>query len=185
MSRIVTLRRTPLPSSPIRKTSSESTSPSSSSIINNKSVKLLKQISRFSKKCPKCKATIVNRNGALKRHIERHAKLAEVKAANIKIEPFRVNIPNLSLVLARKIWLSTPAKNRATGGIFVDGPLAGKGVVEGMPDVFLPSGRIRSKCIWIQKALEARIGRAPLKNLEDTNAGAGSLGVEDDDDVIE
>ncbi|KAF4993255.1 hypothetical protein FGRMN_6619 [Fusarium graminum] len=182
MARIITIRRKPLPSSPVRASPSGSSSPSSSSVINIKSAKLLKQASRFSKKCPKCKATMVNRNGALKRHIERHAKLAEVKAANIKVEPFRVNIPNLNLVLARKIWLSTPAKNRATGGIFAAGPLAGKGVVEGMPEVFLPSGRIRSKCIWIQKAIEARIGRAPLKNLEDTNAGAGSLV---DDDTME
>ncbi|KAM0340732.1 hypothetical protein ACHAPU_010323 [Fusarium lateritium] len=184
MSRIITLRRRPLPSSPVRKPSSES-EPSSSSSLNDESAKLLKRVTRFSKKCPKCNATMVNRNGALKRHIERHAKLAEVKAANINVEPARVNIPNFDLALARKMWLSTPAKLRATGGVFTAGPLAGKGVIEGMPEVFLSNGRIRTKCMWIKKALETRIGRAPLKDLGDTNAGAGSLGVEDDDDVME
>jgi hypothetical protein len=141
---------------------------------------------------------MLNRNNALKRHIERHAKLAEIKvpllylthllfltglqAANIMSEPTRPNIEDFDLALARNMWLSQPAKNRAAGGAFTTGPLAGKGVFEGIPLVFFSNGRVKNKFMWIKKGLETRIGRAPLKDLKDTNAGAGLLDMDEDED---
>ncbi|KAF4446700.1 hypothetical protein F53441_9633 [Fusarium austroafricanum] len=128
--------------------------------------------SRFADKCPVCKATIVNRNGGLHRHIKRHAKLAKIEAMNIEIEPMRGHTVEFDIARARDIWLSVPAKLRSTGGVFLDGPLAGKGVIEGMPEVFLPNGRVKTKWMWIKKDLETRIGRGPLKTLKNTNATA-------------
>jgi hypothetical protein len=141
---------------------------------------------------------MLNRNNALKRHIERHAKLAEIKvpllylthllfltglqAANIMSEPTRPNIEDFDLALARNMWLSQPAKNRAAGGAFTTGPLAGKGVFEGIPLVFFSNGRVKNKFMWIKKGLETRIGRVPLKDLKDTNAGAGLLDMDEDED---
>ncbi|KAM0548462.1 hypothetical protein ACHAPJ_009948 [Fusarium lateritium] len=184
MSRIVTLKRKALPSSPTHEQSSTSSPKSSPS--KNYSSKTEQRLSQFGKKCPVCKANIINRNGSFKRHVERHAKLAALQAANIGVQPVRAQDPEFDVALARDMWMSTPAKHRAAGGVFHDGPLAGKGTYDGMPEVFVPNGRVKNKCIWIKKDLEAgRIGRSPLKALKNTNAAAGSLdeGVDGDGDV--
>lgn len=97
-------------------------------------------------------------------------------------EPTRANIDDFDVALAQNMFLSTPAKNRAVGGAFTAGPLAGKGVFEGIPQVFFSNGRVKDKFMWIKKNLEPRIGRAPLKDLKDTNAGAGLLGMDEDED---
>lgn len=79
MPRIVMIKRKPLPSSPPRRSTrgsaSRPLSPSSDEDFN----KPMQKISRFTKKCPICNRTLLYRNNALERHIERHAKLAEVK----------------------------------------------------------------------------------------------------------
>ncbi|KAM0267326.1 hypothetical protein ACHAPA_006106 [Fusarium lateritium] len=182
MARIIMLKRKPLPSSPPQRSTRSSTyrplSPPSNEELENP----VQRIPGFSRKCPTCNATMVNRNNSLKRHIERHAKLAEIKAANIKSEPTRVNLDDFDLTLARNMWQSTPAKNRAVGGAFTTGPLAGKGVFEGMPQVFFSNGRVKNKWMWIKKSIETRIGRAPLEDLKDTNAGAGLLDMDDEDE---
>ncbi|KAF4966585.1 hypothetical protein FSARC_5749 [Fusarium sarcochroum] len=174
MSRIVKLKRKPLPSSPTRNSLPTSSSKPSPSKLN--SPKAEQRFSQFGRTCPVCKTNIINRNGSFKRHVERHAKLAKLQAANINVQPVRAQDPEFDVALARDMWMSTPAKHRAAGGVFLDGPLAGKGDFEGMPDVFLPNGRVKNRCIWIKKDLEAgRIGRSPLKALKNTNATAGSF----------
>lgn len=82
--------------------------------------------------------------------------------------------PNFDVELAQNMWQSVPARRRATGGVFLDGPLAGKGFFEGMPNVFLPNGRVKPKLAWIKKDLESRVGRGPLRALKNANANAGS-----------
>ncbi|KAF5019843.1 hypothetical protein F66182_8122 [Fusarium sp. NRRL 66182] len=67
--------------------------------------------------------------------------------------------------------LSTPACRRATGGLFHAGPLAGRGLFAGMPRVFLPNGRTRNRFLWIKNHLDAR---APLGDLNNTNAAVGT-----------
>ncbi|KAH6956339.1 hypothetical protein DER45DRAFT_595111 [Fusarium avenaceum] len=185
MPRIVMIKRKPLPSSPPRRSTrgsaSRPLSPSSDEDFN----KPMQKISRFTKKCPICNRTLLYRNNALERHIERHAKLAEVKAENTMAEPTRANTDDFDVTLAQNMFLSTPAKNRAVGGAFTAGPLAGKGVFEGIPQVFFSNGRVKDKFMWIKKNLEPRIGRAPLKDLKDTNAGAGLLGMDEDEDEDE
>ncbi|KAF5019844.1 hypothetical protein F66182_8123 [Fusarium sp. NRRL 66182] len=57
------------------------------------SCKSAKRVPLHAKKCLVCKANITGRRGALKRHVERHAKLAEIEAANFKIEPVQVKEP--------------------------------------------------------------------------------------------
>lgn len=79
MPRIIMLKRKPLPSSPLRKSTRESAYRPLSPSSNEDLQQPVQRISRISKKCPTCNATMVNRNNALKRHIERHAKLAEIK----------------------------------------------------------------------------------------------------------
>lgn len=100
-------------------------------------------------------------------------------------EPTRANTDDFDVALAQNMFLSTPAKNRAVGGTFTAGPLAGKGVFEGIPQVFFSNGRVKDKFMWIKKNLEPRIGRVPLKDLKDTNAGAGLLGMDEDEDEDE
>ncbi|WZH48610.1 uncharacterized protein QYS62_009790 [Fusarium acuminatum] len=176
------IKRKPLPSSPLRRSARASASRTLSPSSDGGFDKPVPRISGFLKNCPICNAAMLNRNNALKRHIERHAKLAEIKAANIMSEPTRPNIEDFDLALARNMWLSQPAKNRAAGGAFTTGPLAGKGVFEGIPLVFFSNGRVKNKFMWIKKGLETRIGRAPLKDLKDTNAGAGLLDMDEDED---
>ncbi|KAF5986045.1 hypothetical protein FBULB1_2609 [Fusarium bulbicola] len=127
------------------------------------------------KNCPVCKAMLVNRNGSLARHVERHAKLAKIEAMNIEINLPRLDVPDFDVELAQKMWQSVPARRRATGGVFLDGPLAGQGFFEGMPSAFLPNGRVKPKWAWIKKDLEARVGRGPLSALKNANANAGSV----------
>jgi hypothetical protein len=111
--------------------------------------------------------------------------LTRFQAANVKSEPARVNFDDFDVTLARNMWQSTSAKNRAAGGAFTTGPLAGKGVFEGMPQVFFSNGRVKNKCMWIKETLETCIRRTPLKALKDTNAGAGLLDLDEDEDDME
>lgn len=195
MTRIIIKRKSqsssPIPSSPTTSASSTS-SPKSAS----KSPRVKLRLYRSSNKCPVCKATIVDRNNALKRHIERHAKLAEIqvntprqsiryltltyfKAMNIPLEPDRNGMSDAEMAHVRDMWQSVPAKLRATGGVFKHGPLAGKGEFSGMPEVFMTNGRLKKKYLWIRKDIEGRVGRRPLKDLKDGNSGGLSAVKED------
>ncbi|KAJ4128041.1 hypothetical protein NW768_008325 [Fusarium equiseti] len=173
MSRIIIKRKlrssSPTPSSPASSATASSLSrpPNTRSAIKNQ-VRLYSG----SKECPICKAIIVNRNNALKRHVERHATLAELETTNFNLEPDRNGLSDADTALARKMWQSIPARIRNSGGIFQDGPLAGKGEVAGMPEVFMVNGRLKKKFMWIRKDLGGRIGRRPLKALKDGNSGA-------------
>ncbi|KAF4955394.1 hypothetical protein FGADI_4573 [Fusarium gaditjirri] len=177
MSRNLKAKRKPLPSSPLRPSSPVSQSVPSSSPPKIQSIN---PIRRSSKNCPICETTLINRNGSLARHIKRHAKLAKIEAMNAEIDLPRMDVPDFDVKLAQKMWQSVPARRRATGGVFTDGPLAGKGFSEGMPGVFLPNGRVKPKWAWIKKDLDSRVGRGPLRALKNTNAGAGSLIGNDD-----
>ncbi|KAG7412851.1 hypothetical protein Forpe1208_v008504 [Fusarium oxysporum f. sp. rapae] len=172
MSRNIKLKCKPLPSSPLKPSSLVSESLPSSSPPK---VQPVNSIRRSSKNCPICKAMLVNRNGSLARHIERHAKLAKIEAMNIEIDLPRMDAPDFDVELAQKMWQSVPARRRATGGVFLDGPLAGEGFFEGIPSVFLPNGRVKPKWAWIKKDLDSRVGRGPLRALTNANANAGSL----------
>ncbi|KAL4731128.1 hypothetical protein ACLX1H_000089 [Fusarium chlamydosporum] len=178
MTRIIIKRKSqsssPIPSSPTTSASSTS-SPKSAS----KSPRVKLRLYRSSNKCPVCKATIVDRNNALKRHIERHAKLAEIQAMNIPLEPDRNGMSDAEMAHVRDMWQSVPAKLRATGGVFKHGPLAGKGEFSGMPEVFMTNGRLKKKYLWIRKDIEGRVGRRPLKDLKDGNSGGLSAVKED------
>ncbi|KAH7230464.1 uncharacterized protein BKA55DRAFT_525647 [Fusarium redolens] len=165
MSRTIKLNRKPLPS-PVSESLTSSSPPK---------IQPCNPIHRSSKSCPICKATLVNHNGSLARHIKRHAKLAKIEAVNIEIDLPRMDAPDFDVTLAQKMWQSVPARRRATGGVFLDGPLAGEGFTEGMPAVFLPNGRVKPKWAWIKKDLDARVGRGPLRALKNANANAGSL----------
>jgi hypothetical protein len=92
---------------------------------------------------------------------------------NIEIDLPRMDAPDFDVELAQKMWQSVPARRRATGGVFLDGPLAGKGFFEGMPSVFLPNGRVKPKWAWIKKDLDSRVGRGPSRALKNVNANAG------------
>ncbi|KAK2690581.1 hypothetical protein QWA68_010182, partial [Fusarium oxysporum] len=170
ISRNIKLKRKPLPSSPLKPSSPVSDSLPSSSPPK---VQPVNSIRRSSEDCPICKAMLVNRNGSLARHIKRHAKLAKIEAMNIEIDLPRMDAPDFDVELAQKMWQSVPARRRATGGVFLDGPLAGKGFFEGMPSVFLPNGRVKPKWAWIKKDLDSRVGRGPLRALKNANANAG------------
>ncbi|KAF5651305.1 hypothetical protein F25303_4134 [Fusarium sp. NRRL 25303] len=190
MTRNTKLRRKPLPSSPPKPSSPVSESLPSSSPPKARSVNAIRS---SSKNCPVCKAILVNRNGSLARHVERHAKLAKIEvrtlllsspllpvltfhqAMNIDLNLPPMEAPDFDVKLAQNMWQSVPARRRATGGVFLDGPLAGKGFFEGMPNVFLPNGRVKPKLAWIKKDLESRVGRGPLRALKNANANAGSL----------
>ncbi|GKU07001.1 hypothetical protein FLAG1_09991 [Fusarium langsethiae] len=110
----------------------------------------------------------------MERHVERHAKLAEIEAMNVAVEPNRNGMSESDIALAVRLWQSLPAKRRATGGVFQDGPLAGKGEIGGMPEVFMANGRLKKKYMWIRKDQEGRVGRRPLKALKSSNSGACS-----------
>ncbi|KAF5695567.1 hypothetical protein FDENT_297 [Fusarium denticulatum] len=172
MTRNTKTKRKSLPSSPPKPSSPVSESLASSSPPKARS---LNSIRGSSKKCPVCKAVLVNRNGSLARHIARHAKLAKIEAMNFEINLPRLDTPDFDVKLAQKMWQSVPARRRATGGVFLDGPLAGEGFFEGMPSCFLPNGRVKPKWAWIKKDLDARVGRGPLRALENANANAGSV----------
>ncbi|KAL6917376.1 hypothetical protein ACHAPO_005837 [Fusarium lateritium] len=174
MARII-IKRKSQPSSPIQPSAASSVSapsaPSSpESARKHPEIKL--RLYRGSKECPICKATIVDRNGSMERHVERHAKLAEIEAMNDAIEPKRNDMSESDIAIAVKLWQSLPAKFRATGGVFQDGPLANKGEVSGMPKVFMTNGRLKKKYMWIRKNQEGRVGRRPLKTLKSGNSGA-------------
>ncbi|RGP77774.1 hypothetical protein FLONG3_4068 [Fusarium longipes] len=168
MVRII-IKRKSQPSSPISPSPSSSTSSTESP---KKSPRIKLRLYCGSKECPICHATIVNRNNALERHIERHDKLAEVEAMNTAMEPDRKGMSDADLAFARDLWLSIPAKLRATGGVFEDGPLADKGEVSGMPEAFMPNGRLKKKYLWIRNNMEGRKGRRPLGDLKNGNSGA-------------
>ncbi|KAI1027640.1 hypothetical protein LB504_011771 [Fusarium proliferatum] len=172
MTRNTKLKRKPLPSSPPKPSSPVSESLPSSSPPKTRSANAIRS---SSKNCPVCKAILVNRNGSLARHVERHAKLAKIEAMNIDLNLPPMEAPDFDVKLAQNMWQSVPARRRATGGVFLDGPLAGKGFFEGMPNVFLPNGRVKPKLAWIKKDLESRVGRGPLRALKNANANAGSL----------
>jgi hypothetical protein len=93
---------------------------------------------------------------------------------NVPMEPNRNGMSESDIARARDLWRSIPAKLRATGGVFEDGPLADKGEVSGMPEVFMLNGRLKKKYQWIRKDMEGRIGRRPLKALKNGNSGARS-----------
>ncbi|KAG8671955.1 hypothetical protein FPOAC2_05319 [Fusarium poae] len=173
MARII-IKRKSQPSSPVQLPTSSS--PTVSAPSSPESVKKHPQIKlrlyRGSKECPVCKATIVNRKGAMERHVERHAKLAEIEAINDAVEPNRNGMSESEIADAVDLWQSLPAKLRATGGVFEDGPLANKGEVDGMPKVFMTNGRLKKKYLWIRKNQEGRVGRRPLKALKSGNSGA-------------
>ncbi|KAF4462223.1 hypothetical protein FALBO_10964 [Fusarium albosuccineum] len=143
--------------------------PSSPSKLNS-SPEIDRHRVRYGKKCPICSARIVDRRGALQRHIDRHAKLKEIQAANNEIDPSRLKDPGFDVALARDMYMSTPAKHRFSGGVFITGPLAGKGTFEGMPQVFLQNGRVKKPLFWIKKGLEPK--RQPLGVRLHTNVPA-------------
>ncbi|RFN49924.1 hypothetical protein FIE12Z_5823 [Fusarium flagelliforme] len=178
MTRIIIKRKlrssSPTPPPPIPSSPASSTTASSPSHtpVTRSTTKSQVRLYRGSKECPICKAIIVNRNNALKRHIERHAILAELETTNFDLEPDRNGLSDADTARARKMWQSIPASIRNSGGIFQDGPLAGKGEVAGMPEVFMVNGRLKKKFMWIRKDLGGRIGRRPLKALKDANSGA-------------
>ncbi|KAF4422105.1 hypothetical protein FACUT_10812 [Fusarium acutatum] len=172
MTRNIKIKRKSLPSSPPKPSSLISESLPSSSPPKAQSINSTRL---SSKNCPICKAMLVNRNGSLARHVKRHAKLAKIEAMNIEINLPRMEVPDFDVSLAQKMWQSVPARRRATGGVFLDGPLAGEGFFEGMPSVFLPNGRVKPKWAWIKKDLDARVGRGPLRVLKNANANAGSV----------
>ncbi|KAG5744344.1 hypothetical protein H9Q69_005908 [Fusarium xylarioides] len=180
MTRNTKPKRKSLPSSPPKPSSPVSESLASSSPPKARSVN---SVRRSFKNCPVCNAMLVNRNGSLARHVERHAKLAKIEAMNFEINLPRLETPDFDVKLAQKMWQSVPARRRATGGVFLDGPLAGEGFFEGMPNVFLPNGRVKPKWAWIKKDLDARVGRGPLRALKNANANAGS--VLDSDEYME
>ncbi|KAF9768755.1 hypothetical protein IL306_013903 [Fusarium sp. DS 682] len=170
MPRIIKLKRKSLPPSSSLRTSPISESQASSSPPKSQSPN---SKTRYSKICPVCKGTLVNRNGSSARHIKRHAKLAKIGALNTKNEPLPTETSDFDVTLAQKMWQSLPATRRATGGVFLDGPLVGEGFIEGMPDVFFPNGRVKPKWAWIKKDLDSRVGRGPLSALKNANANAG------------
>ncbi|RBR04603.1 uncharacterized protein FIESC28_11530 [Fusarium coffeatum] len=178
MTRIIIIRKprssspTTSPSIPSSPASSSTASSPSHTPITRSATKTQVRLYRGSKECPICKAIIVNRNNALKRHIDRHATLAELETTNFDLEPDRNGLSDADTARARKMWQSIPASIRNSGGIFQDGPLAGKGEVAGMPEVFMVNGRLKKKFMWIRKDLGGRIGRRPLKALKDGNSGA-------------
>ncbi|UZP38099.1 hypothetical protein NXS19_005915 [Fusarium pseudograminearum] len=173
MARII-IKRKSQPSAPIAPSSSPSSSAPSSPESARKSPRIKLRLYRGSKECPICKATIVNRNGGLERHVERHAKLAEIEAMNVPLEPNRHGMSEDDIARAVDLWKSLPAKIRATGGVFHDGPLANKGEISGMPEVFMATGRLKKKYMWIRKDQDGRVGRRPLKALKSGNSGAPS-----------
>ncbi|KAF5710708.1 hypothetical protein FMUND_9352 [Fusarium mundagurra] len=177
MTRNTKLKRKPLPSSPPKPSSPVSEPLTSSSPPKARSAN---STCRSFKGCPVCKATLVNRNGSLARHVERHAKLSKIEALNFEINLPRLDTPDFDVKLAQKMWQSVPARRRAAGGVFLDGPLAGEGFFEGMPNVFLPNGRVKPKWAWIKKDLDARVGRGPLRALKSANANTGSVLDSDD-----
>ncbi|KAF5964439.1 hypothetical protein FCOIX_13420 [Fusarium coicis] len=172
MARNTRLKRKSLPSSPPKSSSPISESLAYSSHTEARSIKSIRGSSK--KNCPVCKAILVNRNGSLARHVERHAKLDKIEAMNFETNLPRLDTPDFDVKLAQKMWQSVPARRRATGGVFLDGPLAGEGFLEGMPICFLPNGRVKPKWAWIKKDLDARVGRGPLRALKNANANAGS-----------
>lgn len=90
MPRIIMIKRKPLPSSPPRRSTRASASRPLSPSSDEDFDKHMQKISCFTKRCPICNRTLLYRNNALERHIERHAKLAEVK----------VNLPLFSFTLS-------------------------------------------------------------------------------------
>ncbi|KAF5634245.1 hypothetical protein F52700_5967 [Fusarium sp. NRRL 52700] len=179
MTRNTRLKRKSLPSSP-PKLSSPVSEPLAS--FSPPKARSANSVRGSSKNCPVCKAILVNRNGSLARHIERHAKLAKIETMNVDMNLPPMDTPDFDVELAQKMWQSVPARRRAAGGVFLDGPLAGEGFFDGMPNVFLPNGRVKPKWTWIKKDLEARVGRGPLRALKNANANAGS--VLDNEDYI-
>ncbi|CEI61313.1 hypothetical protein FVEN_g5967 [Fusarium venenatum] len=171
MTRIIVKRKSQ-PSSPIQSSASLSVSAPSSPESARKYSQIKLRLYRGAKECPICKATIVDRNGSMERHVERHVKLAEIEALNDAIEPKRSDMSESDIAIAVKLWQSLPANLRATGGVFRDGPLANKGEVSGMPTVFMTNGRLKKKYMWIRKNQEGRVGRRPLKNLKSGNSNA-------------
>ncbi|KAF4331924.1 hypothetical protein FBEOM_14291 [Fusarium beomiforme] len=182
MSHFVKLNRKCFPDSPLR-----TSPPVPESLVSSSPPKIQYAGSntRSSKTCPECKATLVNRNGSLARRIKRHAKLARIQALNIQIEPLRTEIPHFDVTLAQKMWQSVPAKRRASGGVFLHGPLAGEGFIEGMPGVSSPNGRVKPKWTWIKRDLDSRVGRGPLRALKNTNFNAGLVSEDDNESQME
>ncbi|KAM0424948.1 hypothetical protein ACHAPT_009749 [Fusarium lateritium] len=123
---------------------------------------------RYGQKCPQCKARIVGRQAVFQRHIDRHAKLVEVQEINSKTTIERAEDPGFDVALVRDMFMSTPAKFRHTGGAFKTGPLAGKGVTEGLPKIFFDTGRIRKVYEWVKRDLKPP--RFAFRALQNTNA---------------
>lgn len=68
------------------------------------------------------------------------------------------------------MYMSTPAKYRHTGGEFTTGPMAGKGVVEGIPNIFFGTGRIKKNYEWVKRGLKPE--RFAFRALQNVNASA-------------
>ncbi|KAI8680656.1 hypothetical protein NCS56_00471400 [Fusarium sp. Ph1] len=124
---------------------------------------------RFGRKCPECKARIVGRAAAFKRHVERHAKLAEIIESNMNNNVKWVEDPGFDVDLVRDMYMSTPAKYRHFGGEFTTGPMAGKGFIEGDPKIFFATGRIRRNYEWVKRDLKPE--RFAFRALQNTNTG--------------
>ncbi|KAJ4328614.1 hypothetical protein N0V84_000973 [Fusarium piperis] len=125
---------------------------------------------RYGNKCPECKARIVGRAAVFKRHVERHAKLAEIIESNEANKFIWVEDPGFDVDLVRDMYMSTPAKYRHTGGEFTTGPLAGKGIFEGVPEVFFVTGRIKKNYEFLKRGLQPE--RFAFRALQNTNTSA-------------
>ncbi|RSL49690.1 hypothetical protein CEP54_012287 [Fusarium duplospermum] len=123
---------------------------------------------RYGRKCLECKARIVGR-AAFKRHVERHAKLAEIIESNKNNNVKWVEDPGFDVDLVRDMYMSTPAKYRHFGGEFTTGPMADKGFIEGIPKIFFATGRVRRAYEWVKKDLKP--DRFAFRALQNTNTG--------------
>ncbi|KAF4980546.1 hypothetical protein FZEAL_3481 [Fusarium zealandicum] len=119
-----------------------------------------KRRQRFGRKCPVCKARIVGSKAVLQRHVSRHSRLKQVQTLNSQVTPPDSPAKNagFDVSLARDMFMSTPAKHRFTGGAFNTGPLAAKGLFEGMPEVFQRTGRFKKKLDWVRTGLNPQMG---------------------------